>query len=167
MKLHFERALVERLLAHAEAAEAHSPTLDQLFSPAYQKVPVIDRMPTHDDIDATRIPAGLMLVGDQGVYLMSNGTPCLPDPDGAPNLVAYAKEADPRDASSDWYDIKRASFGGDDGAEFLSAEVIRQALDATADGPVWIDVSPTDIRAPCLSTAQQMAGKNKEIKTEK
>lgn len=154
MKLHFERALVERLLAHAEAAEAHSPTLDQLFSPEYQKERVTDRMPTHEDIDETRIPAGLILVGDQGVYLMSNGTPCLPDPDGAPNLVAYAKEADPRGASSDWYDIKRASFGGDDGAEFLSAEVIRQALDATGDGPVWIDVSPTDIRAPCLSSTQ-------------
>ena len=154
MKLHFDRTLVARLLAHAEAAETHSPTLDQLFSPEYQKEPVVDRMPTHDDIDETRIPAGLMLVGDMGVYLMSNGKPCLPDPAGAPNLVAYAREADPRGASSDWYDIKRASFGGDDGAEFLSAEVIRQALDATGDGPVWIDVSPTDIRAPCLSAAQ-------------
>lgn len=154
MKLHFDRALVARLLAHAEAAETHSPTLDQLFSPEYQKERVIGRMPTHEDIDETRIPAGLMLVGDRGVYLMSNGKPCLPDPDGAPNLVAYAKEADPRGSSSDWYDVKLASFGGDDGAEFLSAEVIRQALEATGDGPIWIDVSPTDIRAPRLSDAQ-------------
>jgi hypothetical protein len=149
MKLHFDRVLVARLLAHAEAAETHSPTLDQLFTPAFQKEPVIGRMPTNDDIDVTRIPAGLMLVGDQGVYLMSNGKPCLPDPDGAPNLVAYAKEADPRGASDDWYDVKLASFGGDDGAEFLSADVIRQALEATGDGPVWIDVSPTGIRVPC------------------
>jgi hypothetical protein len=67
MKLHFDRVLVARLLAHAEAAETHSPTLDQLFSPAFQKEPVIGRMPTNDDIDVTRIPAGLMLVGDQGV----------------------------------------------------------------------------------------------------
>lgn len=153
MKLHFDRALVTRLLAHAEAAKTHSPTLDQLFSPAYQKEPVIGRMPTHEDIDETRISPGLMLVGDQGVYLMSNGKPCLPDPDGAPNLVAYAREADPRGSSSDWYNVKLASFGGDDGAEFLSAAVIRQALEATGDGPVWIDVSPTDIRAPCLSAA--------------
>ncbi|MFT9115140.1 MAG: DUF3085 domain-containing protein [Acetobacter malorum] len=154
MKLHFDRALVARLLAHAEAAVIHSPTFDQLFSPAYQKERVIDRMPTADDIDDTPIPAGLMLVGDQGVYLMSNGTPCLPDPAGSLNLVAYAKEADPRGSSDDWYDVKLASFGGDDGAEFLSAEVIRQALEATGDGPVWIDVNPTDIRAPCLSVAK-------------
>lgn len=151
MKLHFDRALVERLLAHAEAAATHSPTLDQLSSPAYQKVRVIGRIPTLDDIDDTRIPAGLMLVGDQGVYLMSNGNPCLPDPTGAPNLVAYAKEADPRGSSSDWYAVKRASFGGDDGTEFLSAEVIRQALEATGDGPVWIDVTPVNIRTPYLS----------------
>ncbi|WP_025828796.1 DUF3085 domain-containing protein [Acetobacter okinawensis] len=154
MKLHFDRALVERLLAHAEAAQTHSPTLDQLFSPAYQKERVIGRMPTADDIDDTRIPAGLMLVGDQGVYLMSNGKPCLPDPAGSPNLVVYAQEADPRGPSDDWYDVKLASFGGDDGAEFLSADTIRQALKATGDGPVWIDVSPTDIRAPCLSVTK-------------
>lgn len=150
MKLHFDRALVARLLAHAEAAATHSPTLDQLFSPEYQKERVTDRMPTHEDIDETRIPAGLILVGDRGVYLMSNGKPCLPDPDGAPNLVAYAKEADPRGSSSDWYHIKRASFGGDDGAEFLSAEVIRLTLEATGNRPVWFDVTPTNIRAPRL-----------------
>jgi hypothetical protein len=154
MKLHFDRALVARLLAHAEAAEARRPTLDQLFSPIYQKEPVVGRMPTADDIDETRIPAGLMLVGDMGVYLMSNGKPCLPDPAGAANLVAYAREADPRGSSRDWLTVKVASFGGDDGAEFLSAEVIRQALDATGDGPVWLDVSPTDIRAPRLSYTQ-------------
>lgn len=90
--------------------------------------------------------------------LLSNGKPCLPDPDGAPNLVAYAKEADPRGASDDRYDVKLASFGGDDGAEFLSADVIRQALEATGDGPVWIDVSPTNIRAP------RLIGKSKKTK---
>ncbi|EGG78853.1 hypothetical protein SXCC_00574 [Gluconacetobacter sp. SXCC-1] len=69
MKLHFDRALVARLLAHAQAASEHSPTYDQLVDPVFLKAGVSSRHPTGTDVDRTRIPAGLMLVGDHGVYL--------------------------------------------------------------------------------------------------
>lgn len=58
---------------------------------------------------------GLWLVGDQGVYVMSNGK--LADP--APGL--YSNECHPV-GNSDWYDYKRRHFGGDDGVEFIDAE---------------------------------------------
>ena len=65
--------------------------------------------------------SGFWLVGDQGVYLMPNTT------DGAHNaksekpLVIYAKECDPNALPFDtWWDNKRASFGGDDGVDFIA-----------------------------------------------
>lgn len=64
---------------------------------------------------------GLILVGDHGVYLMSNGEPGLMKEDGKSHVVAYAEglnpTADPDDFS--WYDTKRSIYGGDDGADFL------------------------------------------------
>ncbi|CAM2909640.1 hypothetical protein CFR75_12275 [Komagataeibacter xylinus] len=155
MKLHFDHALVTRLLAHADAASEHTPTLDQLYDPACLRPGVKTRRPAYEDIDRTKIPAGLMLVGDQGIYLMSNGHPGLPGDNGEVNLVAYAREADTQASPEDWYDVKRASFGGDDGAEFLSAETIRKALEATARGHFWIDVSPTQIRCPFLAPPEE------------
>jgi len=47
---------------------------------------------------------GLWLVGDHGVYIMSNGNP-------------------------DWYDYKRRHFGGDDGIEFIAAEQLIPLFD--------------------------------------
>ncbi|AXY24047.1 hypothetical protein CD178_03303 (plasmid) [Komagataeibacter saccharivorans] len=155
MKLHFDHALVARLLAHAQAASEHSPTYDQLDDPAFFKAGVSSRHPTGADVDRTKIPAGLMLVGDNGIYLMSNGYPILGDPDGHGSLVAYASEADPRTRPDDWYDVKRASFGGDDGAEFLSADTIRKALEATVGSRLWIDVTPARISCPYLASPQK------------
>ena len=57
---------------------------------------------------------GLWFVGDHGVYLMSDGKP----PDGASPLLVYAEQCDPT-TRDDWFHIKRATFGGDDGVEFL------------------------------------------------
>jgi hypothetical protein len=61
---------------------------------------------------------GVWLVGDQGVYLM-------PNTEGATRTIAYAKECDPKKVD-DWWDVKRASFGGDDGVEFISIEEIER-----------------------------------------
>jgi len=55
---------------------------------------------------------GLWLVGDEGVYLM-------PNIDGETRTIAYAKECDPR-KTGDWWHVKRSTFGGDDGVEFIS-----------------------------------------------
>jgi hypothetical protein len=57
---------------------------------------------------------GLWLVGDEGVYLM-------PNTEGEIRTIVYAKECNPT-KSEDWWTIKRATFGGDDGVEFISIE---------------------------------------------
>jgi len=59
---------------------------------------------------------GLWLVGDQGVYIMSNGRL----PDGGRPLVVYSEECHPV-GNPDWFDYKHRHFGGDDGIEFIDA----------------------------------------------
>ncbi|MFG1365859.1 DUF3085 domain-containing protein [Xanthobacter versatilis] len=60
---------------------------------------------------------GLWLVGDEGVYLLSNGKLA----EGQRPLVVYAEECDPK-TNPDYWHYKRQHFGGDDGIEFLDAE---------------------------------------------
>lgn len=152
MRLHFDRLLVSRLLAHAEAATEHSPTYAQLSDKAFHREGVTAQFPSTSDLDLTKIPAGLMLVGDLGIYLMSNGSPGLKGENGVANLVAYAEEADPQLHPDSWHDVKQASFGADDGAEFLSAESIRKALEATVNGKFWLNVTASHIFAPSLAS---------------
>lgn len=60
---------------------------------------------------------GLWLVGDQGVYLLSNGKLA----EGERALVVYSDECHPV-GNPDWRHYKRRHFGGDDGIEFLDAD---------------------------------------------
>lgn len=62
---------------------------------------------------------GLLLVGDNGVYLMSNGQPGLMRRDGKGHKVVYAVGLDPEKDADEWWERKRATFGGDDGVEHL------------------------------------------------
>ncbi|MDQ0513419.1 DUF3085 domain-containing protein [Ancylobacter amanitiformis] len=59
---------------------------------------------------------GLWLVGDEGVYFLSNGRLA----EGQRPLVVYAQECDPKTNPDCWH-YKRQHFGGDDGIEFLDA----------------------------------------------
>ena len=68
---------------------------------------------------------GLWLVGDHGVYLCSNGKLA----DGARPLIAYAEECDPN-TCDDWFEVKRRTFGGDDGVEFLEAKQLEAMMAA-------------------------------------
>jgi hypothetical protein len=67
-------------------------------------------------LEASSKAPGLWLVGDHGVYLMSNGMG-----DDRPPVV-YAKECNPDTDPDGWYEVKRSTFGGDDGALFISLE---------------------------------------------
>ncbi len=79
MRLHFDLALVRRLLDHSKAATERSPSSissTRVGSGATARTPTsttstADNFPTADDVDPTKIPPGLWLVGDQGIYLMS------------------------------------------------------------------------------------------------
>jgi hypothetical protein len=65
---------------------------------------------------------GLWLVGDEGVYLMPNTTTKSP-------AIVYARECDPTKlAFETWWAKKRASFGGDDGVEFIPLTDIEKLL---------------------------------------
>jgi len=71
---------------------------------------------------------GLWIVGDEGVYIMSNGE----RPENHP--IAYAKGCNPKvDDFDDWWQMKGRTWGGDDGAELLDAEEIEEIIN-NADG---------------------------------
>jgi len=93
--LNFNALALRRLVDHAKAAPEH-------------------------DMGWSEDPAkpALVLVGDQGVYLMSNGKPADQREAQKGNYVAYATDHNPN-RDTGWWDAKRASFGADDGAETL------------------------------------------------
>jgi hypothetical protein len=68
---------------------------------------------------------GLWLVGDEGVYLM-------PNTEAQTRTIVYSNECDPT-KSDEWWNVKRATFGGDDGVEFISIEEIER-ISAGAPG---------------------------------
>ena len=88
----------------------------------------------------------VFLVGDRGVYLMSNGLPrdVEKNGDGEMAFVAYATGIDPTE-DEDWYDRKVLVFGGDDGGHLLPwCESISKLLE---DGrpTIEIDIGDADI----------------------
>ena len=94
--LEFGACAVRRIITHAKAAPAHQMGW------------------------SSHLPqAAVILVGDQGVYLMSNGEPALKHKEGSDkNFVAYAQGMNPL-CDPDWWEAKRNSFGADDGADTL------------------------------------------------
>ncbi|MEP9356379.1 DUF3085 domain-containing protein [Xanthobacter sp. KR7-65] len=71
---------------------------------------------------------GLWLVGDEGVYLLSNGKLA----DGQRPIVVYAEECDPT-TNPDYWHYKRQHFGGDDGIDFLDAADLLRLIEASPD----------------------------------
>ena len=67
MRLHFDLAVTQRLLDHSVAAIERSPTCDQLYEGRFRRngknadLESISActFPTADDVDPTKIPAGL------------------------------------------------------------------------------------------------------------
>lgn len=72
--------------------------------------------------------AGLWLVGDEGVYVMSDGKVA----EGQRPLVIYAEECDPKINPDTWH-YKRRHFGGDDGVEFIDAVELERLTAAAPD----------------------------------
>lgn len=154
MILHYKRVDVVKLLSHTVAAPAHKALWQQ---------------------KETEKP-GLWLVGDSGVYLMSNGNPPLKVPSDmeseAPNFIAYARQCDasPGRDTDDWWNNKRASFGGDDGAEFIPAEDVQQWLDTNQDVE-WLEMDLEPGKMSLLVKAgsiyPEMTGKVMEFFTRK
>lgn len=74
---------------------------------------------------------GFWIVGDDGVYLMHNAVIPADAPDP---LVVYATECNPKTMAFDtWWDVKRATWGGDDGVEFIAEASLRPLIERGAD----------------------------------
>jgi hypothetical protein len=117
MKLHFPWPEVAKILDEVRAATVVNP------------------------LYGTVTGKGLWLVGDDGVYLMPN-TKC----EGKPSVV-YARECDPTKLGFDeWWSVKRASFGGDDGVEFIGLKEIDGLLIPAKRGAeamaLIVDITP-------------------------
>ncbi len=59
-----------------------------------------------------------------GVYILSNGKLA----DGQKPLVVYSAECHPT-GNPDWWEYKRQHFGGDDGVEFIEANLLLPSFD--------------------------------------
>lgn len=141
----FKVGEVRRLYEHSRTALEHSPSFEHLFDAAFHKGGVVlckdgkaykesskeVMWPDGENIDTKLIPACLVLVGDQGIYLMSNGCPAqLVNESGHGRVVAYCKESDPTSSAcfDDWYEAKNRIFGGDDGTVPLPLSMFEQVM---------------------------------------
>lgn len=129
----FRCAEVLPLLGHSQVSPERSPTFGQMHDAANRfDGKDIDHsdwnvIPCLDDVDKSKVPAGLNLVGDRGIYLMSNGRPRQNVNEEGTCQLVYAIGASPEDEGS--YDAKINLYGGDDGCDFLPAETIRPLLE--------------------------------------
>ncbi|EAB9607508.1 DUF3085 domain-containing protein [Plesiomonas shigelloides subsp. oncorhynchi] len=122
-KIHDVKKLIEEL----DAASNFSPSVDDLFNPEmYSDGIVRDKngrteleaekhsgmfWPSENFIDQSKVKPALILVGDHGVYLITNAKA-----DGSPSsrgTVAYAKGCNPG-LDDDFYENKCNLFGGGD-----------------------------------------------------
>lgn len=128
MKLTFRLADLKALLAHAE-----SRWPDGLVQNLAEQ------------LDNKKPTPGFWIVGDEGVYLMHNGRSGKDER----QPVAYAFECNPKTLPFDtWWDVKRATFGGDDGVdEICNAAFMRQAVATGCDLQVRFTATQMDIVA--------------------
>lgn len=108
MDLHFSWSEVEKLLDEIRAAKTANTLYDEVTG------------------------KGLWLVGDHGVYLMANtkdGPRERARKEKESAFVVYAEQCNPEKLEFDeWWENKRASFGGDDGVEFLALKELEKMV---------------------------------------
>lgn len=162
MRLSFDADHLRQLLEVSRDAGTRVPTLEQVLDPALwsddlpeDRLALLEaEIAEHGiatsarsgEVDPSLIGPGLILVGDEGVYLMANVPSETVKAAGVPH-VAYAAEVNPRTLPFDsWWEAKRRSFGPDDGTVFLSEELIAEALSRiSAGGSLLLEVSPEQI----------------------
>lgn len=114
MRLHFLKRDVEKLLEHTKNSEEYVGIYG----------------------DGSTLQPGLLIIANEGVYLVSNGKPGL-FRDGAeqnvtldnPAFVVYATECNPNTLQEEeWRPVKDELFGGHDDVDFLEADFIEAAL---------------------------------------
>ncbi len=100
-------------------------------NPHYGQYPGLDEKP------------GVWLVGDEGVYLFSNGKLT----ERQRPFVVYAEECNPK-TNPDYWHYKRQHFGADDGIEFLDGEMLVKLIAARP--------GCTHLKIVCLPDSMQL-----------
>lgn len=127
------------LLEELNQAECFSPTVDDLFDPQnYPNGVVVDQngheekdstedyfWPSQKHMDLTKIKPQFILVGDHGIYMMTNAKK--PKGESKKTKVVYAKGCNP-DLDEDFYENKMDLFGSDDGTIAIAMKWIEQAI---------------------------------------
>lgn len=129
-KFTFDGKAVKELFEHSKSNPEHSPSFEHLCDARYLKDG--EKMPASgfakvEQIDTAKIPPHLLLVKDQGLYLMSGSKVRLAGDETA-NKVVYAKGYG---AECD-YEKLRTAAGGDDFAEAIDIEWLRKAIEQNA-----------------------------------
>jgi len=97
--------------------------------------------------------AGLWLVHDQGVYLMSTGIPHLELEEGSESSkVVQARGCDPK-KNEDWWETSRELVGGDDFVEHIPLDTWMGAfffIDKKGGDKIVIDISTQSIEVGVL-----------------
>lgn len=121
--LKFDYAQVQELIAHTKASKLHRLTFGERY-----KIYGEDKCMTHQEGEEERGEPGLWLVKDEGIYVMSNGLPGLPENPEQDTTekfykqkAVYAEGFDPR-KDEDTYDKARAAVGGDDFCDLVPLE---------------------------------------------
>lgn len=159
-KITFKVGDVRRIYEHSKAAVEHSASYEHLFDAKYHKGGVIlckdgkpysknskeFNFPDDDNIDCKLIPACLDLVGDHGIYLMSNGIPRQVIEEGKQNgAVVYSKESNPIN-SDDWDEAKNCIFGCDDGSIPLPLSMFEEIMKLADDATFQISLTATSVK---------------------
>ena len=82
--------------------------------------------------------AEITLVGDQGIYLMSFAQTVMP------RTIVYAEGCNP-DKDEDFYENKRAVYGGDDGGDDIGSAGDLLKIASEAYSTIIVRVTPTEI----------------------
>jgi hypothetical protein len=132
-QLIFSIKAVRALVRHAQSASEHSA--------GYGKDPV---------------PA-LMLVKDEGIYLMSSGVPVARPPLRESNGPVYARGYDPK-KNSDVWEASRAAVGGDDFVEVVPLDdALVAMIDAKEAEAFVVFVGPTTFEVGTIRSPRRSA----------
>lgn len=147
MALHFDAVAVQRLLDHSLSSPGWVAPTARISK---------DSVLACDDESLPAGRPGLYLVGDDGVYLVSNGLPGLKVEKDHSHIV-YSDESNSLLMTPErWVSAKLASWGGSDGVKFLSANNVQAWLASAQNGKVAV-TNPEKLLAE--SILRKFAGK--------
>jgi hypothetical protein len=131
MKITFSAEKIRVILEHSKNAPKHRKLYEQ---------PETDQ-------------PGLWIVGDTGVYLMSNGIPGIRQDKSIGEIdmenhafVVYPQEFMSLKTPTEIDALKRACWGGDDSVVLLTAEFIVTLLKQSVDGFCCLEIKPEQIQ---------------------